>query len=724
MLKNLSLKWKISLILGIVVPVLLGIAYYESTHYMALLRQSAKDSTLESARRYANKIDTDMSEAMVAARSIARFFEGVAQTPNVPSRENLIDMLKGMLRDNPQFLGVYVAMEPDSLDGLDSKYNGRQFHELDGGFRPWVHRDKGKITVQQSTSIDDPSAPGATWYYLPKKKGSEILMEPWAYDIAGTMVLMVDTVVPMYRDGSFIGVAGVDFPMDTIDSFVSDITLYKSGYGVLITNKGRYVAHPENPEYVDESANVFKLEESSKALKDGLRHKVFKGSSLTLIEEIDGREMLCVYVPLTIGRTDTPYVFGLRVPMDEVLAEVRASRNVVMVISIVSVVLVALAIMVIARSITKPMRQTVDAVEVISQGDLSVRLPADSTDEIGRMQLSVNNMAAELQRSMAQADEQRSMAEEKSLQAEKARKAAEEALEQAEVARQDGRRLAASQLEAIVSNISTAADEVLAQAEEIRNGADHQRERIATTATAMEQMNATVLEVAQNASETASQAMQDKENAQNGSHVVEQSVQAMDSIQQQALQLKDSMNLLGDKAKEIGSVMNVIEDIADQTNLLALNAAIEAARAGDAGRGFAVVADEVRKLAEKTMGATKEVGDSIGSIQTVAQGNLQRMDETMESITSASSLSNELGEVFSSIAQGVETSAARIQSIATATEEQSATSEEINRSVEEINQIAMDTATSAGEAIGASEEMSKQSGELAKIVDELKSEAG
>lgn len=183
------------------------------------------------------------------------------------------------------------------------------------------------------------------------------------------------------------------------------------------------------------------------------------------------------------------------------------------------------------------------------------------------------------------------------------------------------------------------------------------------------------------------------------------------------------MAQLGTQAQEIGNIMTVIEDIADQTNLLALNAAIEAARAGEAGRGFAVVADEVRKLAEKTMGATKQVGESIRSIQNVAQANIEGMDTAVESINQASQLSQRMGEVFNTITEGVEASADRIQSIATATEEQSASSEEINRAVEEINMIAEETASAAGEVENAAHELTSQSQELRSLINELKKES-
>ncbi len=190
----------------------------------------------------------------------------------------------------------------------------------------------------------------------------------------------------------------------------------------------------------------------------------------------------------------------------------------------------------------------------------------------------------------------------------------------------------------VADQMAGASEELSAQVEQSSRGTEVQRERVTETATAMEEMNATVLEVAKNASGAAEGSDTAKTKAQNGQKIVENVIQAITQVQEQTQILKTNMETLGRQAEDIGNVMNVISDIADQTNLLALNAAIEAARAGEAGRGFAVVADEVRKLAEKTMGATKEVGSAITSIQQGTQGAAADMDKAVKSVEDATEL--------------------------------------------------------------------------------------
>jgi len=275
---------------------------------------------------------------------------------------------------------------------------------------------------------------------------------------------------------------------------------------------------------------------------------------------------------------------------------------------------------------------------------------------------------------------------------------------------------AASRASSISDQLSSASEELSTRIEEASQGADEQKNRAAEASTAMEEMNATVLEVAKNASYASEIAENTKSKAQDGTEVVQQTVEVMNLVQEKVAKLKGDMSELGSQADGIGEIMNVITDIADQTNLLALNAAIEAARAGDAGRGFAVVADEVRKLAEKTMNATREVGESITAIQGSARNNIANTEEAARAVTESNDLSQKSGRFLQEILSLVEESADQIRNIATSSEQQSSASEEINQATEDVSRIASETADAMTQASQAVQELSTVAHELQAVI--------
>jgi methyl-accepting chemotaxis protein len=204
---------------------------------------------------------------------------------------------------------------------------------------------------------------------------------------------------------------------------------------------------------------------------------------------------------------------------------------------------------------------------------------------------------------------------------------------------------------------------------------------IAQVAAAMEEMTATVNEIAANAHRAAERSSEAAACVREGEGASGQLVGGMDVLARTIRDIADVIRKLGEASGEIGAIIQVIDDIADQTNLLALNAAIEAARAGDSGRGFAVVADEVRKLAERTTKATKEIIATIES----AQGRTSEAVRTVEhgrgqmeqGMTHVAAVSAALRKIAASSQQVLDVT----HQIATATEEQSAAVAEVARSM-------------------------------------------
>ena len=356
----------------------------------------------------------------------------------------------------------------------------------------------------------------------------------------------------------------------------------------------------------------------------------------------------------------------------------------------------------------------------IASGNLDVQFKPFKGD--GGVYGVIIKMVGKLKEEIAMAETKSQQAEQEALAAREAKAMADEATKKAERAKAEGMFHAATQLERVVEVVSSASESLSAQIVQSSRGADEQSNRVHETATAMEEMNATVLEVARNAQQAADASIQTKQKALEGSTIVNDAVKGIETVRTQSMAIKEDMNALGKQAEGIGQVMNVIADIADQTNLLALNAAIEAARAGDAGRGFAVVADEVRKLAEKTMSATQEVGQAIRDIQEGTRKNIANVDKSAVSIESATSLSVRSGEALQQIVTLVDQVNDQVQSIATASEQQSAASEEINRSVEQVSAISAETAQSMEQASSAVAELAQQSKVLQKLITEMKNQ--
>ena len=356
----------------------------------------------------------------------------------------------------------------------------------------------------------------------------------------------------------------------------------------------------------------------------------------------------------------------------------------------------------------------------IAGGDLNARF--DPTRPPLGVFGAMKNMVDTLKSKIGEAEQKGLEAAEESKKAQQATLEAEAARKQAERAKAEGMLQAARQLESVVGIINTASEQLSAQIEQSSRGADEQSNRVRETATAMEEMNATVLEVSKNAQQAADASNHTKKQAVEGVGIVNEAVKGIETVRTQSMAIKEDMNALGKQAEGIGQVMNVIADIADQTNLLALNAAIEAARAGDAGRGFAVVADEVRKLAEKTMSATQEVGQAIRDIQEGTRKNIANVDKSAVSIESATDLSIRSGEALQQIVTLVEHVNDQVQSIATASEQQSAASEEINRSVEQVSAISAETAQAMEQASSAVSELAQQSKVLQKLISEMKTQ--
>ncbi|MCG7931299.1 MAG: methyl-accepting chemotaxis protein [Candidatus Thiodiazotropha lotti] len=263
--------------------------------------------------------------------------------------------------------------------------------------------------------------------------------------------------------------------------------------------------------------------------------------------------------------------------------------------------------------------------------------------------------------------------------------------------------------------VATASSQVKQVTSATAKGVQQQQIESDQVSTAMNEMAATVQEVARNAMQAAETSTEADQEAGSGAAVVAQSVNGVqslaDKIESVAVTIKD----LEVESGNIGTVLSVINGIAEQTNLLALNAAIEAARAGEQGRGFAVVADEVRTLAKRSQSATEEIKTIIERLQNKSQQAVSAMDAGRGQVHISVEQSTQGGASLQSISGSVSHIRDMNTQIATASEEQSAVAEEINQSIVRIAQIAQQSAAGA-------EQMTETSSELAGLTEQLQTD--
>jgi twitching motility protein PilJ len=251
--------------------------------------------------------------------------------------------------------------------------------------------------------------------------------------------------------------------------------------------------------------------------------------------------------------------------------------------------------------------------------------------------------------------------------------------------------------------VSSSAQETQTTARHLADAAQNQAHRISTATTAINQIASSMDNVSKNSAESADVAERSVQIASHGAEVVRETISGMDSIRDQIQETSKRIKRLGESSQEIGSIVELINDIAEQTNILALNAAIQAASAGEAGRGFAVVADEVQRLAGRSASATKRIETLVQAIQSDTNEAVNSMEQTTAEVVAGARKAEDAGSALGDIERVSHDLSALIQNISTAARQQSIAATDISQSMNAIQEITSQTsqgASQTAESIG------------------------
>jgi methyl-accepting chemotaxis protein len=362
--------------------------------------------------------------------------------------------------------------------------------------------------------------------------------------------------------------------------------------------------------------------------------------------------------------------------------DVANAKIIIVTLCLVGVVFGVIVAGLICRSVSVAIAKIISTIQELASNNLAVDdMDVSSGDELGRAAVALNEMKNNLRRMI-------------------------------------------QSIAGTAEHVASASEEISSSAEQQAQSSAHQKDQTAQVASALQQMNATVMQVSDNSGKASEASRKAAETARHGGSIVDQTLSKMRVIADSVRSTASKVEGLGKSSDQIGRIVGVINDIADQTNLLALNAAIEAARAGEQGRGFAVVADEVRKLAERTTAATKEIAQTIESVQKETKLAVGAMEEGTRQVGEGVQSTNQAGEALAEIIHMSEQVGEMITQIATAAAEQSTATEQINNSMDQIANLVKESAAGAQQSAQACQDLSGLAFELQKLVSNFKLDRG
>ncbi|WP_339179822.1 methyl-accepting chemotaxis protein [Oceanobacillus sp. FSL W7-1293] len=541
--------------------------------------------------------------------------------------------------------------DTEALSRILSQYNGlhNEVTEI------YVGTTEGDFYNQPLLEVADDYDPRERdWYAEAMANPGEVVISNPYVSASGDGAIGV-SVSKTLEDGS--GVVGIDVSIDFIQNLASEVNIGDEGYTLLLDTDQNVIYHPE----------IEVGEEAEQAFYQNL----YEDEAGSFEYEYNNTSKMMGYSTNSL----TGWKIAGTIDYSEVQAAAKSITTTLAIVLSLTLILGIGVILLLVRSVIRPIKEIREKAEIISTGDLTQTVEVKTNDEVGQLGIAFNKMGESL----------RNLVRDVEFNAQQVAASAEE-------------------LNANADQMTSSSEQVSLAIQEVSSSSETQLNGTEDSANSLEEVSTGVSRIVDSSSHVAELVNQMSDQAEIGGKAVTDTLNQMTSIQSSVDNTNVNITSLMARSNEVSTILKAITDISEQTNLLALNAAIEAARAGEHGKGFAVVADEVRKLAEQSKTSAGEISTIVQGIQQDVKDAVEKMSQVTANVDKGLEVSDDAKDKFKGIVRSSKDIKPQMEEVMAISEQMAAAVQEVSSTANDLASIARNNAASSQEVAASTEE--------------------